>query len=158
MAFQVREYKGTINLSPAPRSPELSSSEPEDAMEVIEARLSELDELMAEVGAEIEILKSRQQSAPLQKGCSFFGLFVLVITIIVLFMPLGRKYFGNWLFYLALAAVVIVGIRRIRRRLQSPAQLEQLSDERLQLETGLAELEAERSRVIKLKEELLKLR
>jgi hypothetical protein len=152
-AFEVREYKGTINLSQAGRGREVG---PDDPMGVIEARLSELDELISEIGAEVETLKSKEQSAPLQKGCSFFGLFLLVLTIIVLFMPLGRKYFGNWLFYLVLGAVVLLGIRRIRRKLESPQQLEQLSQERLRLETGLAELESERSRVIKLKEDLLK--
>jgi membrane protein implicated in regulation of membrane protease activity len=102
-------------------------------------------------------LKSREQSAPLQKGCSFFGLFMLVITVIALFMPLGRKYFGNWLFYLSLAVIVVLGVRRIQRRLQSPAQLKQLSEQRLELENGLTQLEAERSRVLKLKEEFLRL-
>ena len=159
-AFQVREYKGTINLLATGRGAELLPSggdEAEDAMIVIEARLGELDELIAEVGSEVETLKSREQSAPLQKGCAFFSLFLLVIIIIVLFMPLGRKYFGNWLFYLALAAVVLAGLRRIQRKLQSPAQLEQISQERLKLEDDLAQLESERSRVLKLKEELLNL-
>jgi hypothetical protein len=159
-AFNVREYKGTINLSATGRNSELLASgtdEAEDGMAVIEARLGELDELIADVGSEIEVLKSKEQSAPLQKGCSFFGLFLLVITVIALFMPLGRRYFGNWLFYLALAIITLLGISRIRRKLESPAQLEHLSQQRLQLENGLTELEAERSRVLKLKEEFLKL-
>jgi LSD1 subclass zinc finger protein len=159
-AFKVREYKGTINLSAAGQSIELlpsGANEAEYGLAVIESRLTELDELIAEVNSDIEDLKSKAQSAPLQKGCSFFGLFLLVITVIALFMPLGRKYFGNWLFYLALAAVVLVGIRRIRRKLQTPAQIAQLSEERRRLEDGLAQLEAERSRVLKLKEDFLRL-
>ena len=159
-AFRVREYKGAINLLATGQGAELLPSgvdDADDAMSVIEARLGQLDELIAEVGSEIEALKSREKSAPLQKGCAFFSLFLLVIVIIVLFMPLGRKYFGNWLFYLALAAVVLAGVKRIQRKLQSPAQLEHISQERLKLEDGLAQLESERSRVLKLKEELLKL-
>lgn len=163
-AFRVREYKGTINLLATGRGDELlaprandEQTDSEDPMAVIEARLGELDELIAEAGAEVEVLKSREQSAPLQKGCAFFSLFMFVIIIIALFMPLGRKYFGNWLFYLALAAVVLLGVRRIRLRLQSAAQLEQIAQERLQLEDGLAQLESERARVLKLKDELLKL-
>lgn len=159
-AFKVREYKGTINLLASGQSADLLPSgagEATDAMAVIESRLAELDEMIAEAGSEIESLKSKEQSVPLQKGCSFFGLFLLVITIIALFMPLGRRYFGNWAFYLALALVVLVGVSRIRRKLENPAQLEQLSQERRQLETGLAQLEAERSRVLKLKEEFLSL-
>ncbi|HEX8183628.1 MAG TPA: hypothetical protein VF747_02720 [Blastocatellia bacterium] len=159
-SFQVREYKGTINLSATDPRVELSPSgaeDSDDAMTIIEARLSELDEMIAEVGSEIEELKSKEQSAPLQKGCSFFGLFLLVIIIIVLFMPLGRRYFGNWLFYLVLAAVVLLGVRRIRLRLQSPLQIKEISQDRRRLEDGLANLESERSRVLKLKEELLNL-
>lgn len=159
-AFQVREYKGAISLSATGQSAALLSSgadEADDAMTVIEAKLTQLDDLIAEVGSEIEDLKSKEQSAPLQKGCSFFGLFLLVITVIALFMPLGRKYFGNWLFYLALAVIIFIGLARIRRKLQSPAQLEQISQERLHLEAGLAQLESERSRVLKLKEKLLQL-
>jgi uncharacterized Zn finger protein (UPF0148 family) len=159
-AFMVREYKGAINLSAAARSAEPSASAshaPEDAMAVLESRLAELDDLIAEIGSEVEGLKSKEQSAPLEKGCSFFGLFMLVITVIALFMPLGRKYFGDWPFYLALAVVVFLGVRRIGRRAASPAQIEQLSQERLRLEDGLAQLEAERSRIVKLKEEFLSL-
>ena len=160
-AFNVREYKGTISLSATgqdyqPSSP--GADESDDSLTVIEARLGELDELIAEVGAEIEVLKSKEQSAPLQKGCSFFGLFLLVITVIALFMPLGRRYFGNWLFYMALAIIILLGVSRIRRKLESPAQLQHLSEQRLELENGLTQLEAERSRVLKLKEEFLKLR
>ncbi|HVG22306.1 MAG TPA: hypothetical protein VNI02_24930 [Blastocatellia bacterium] len=159
-AFKVREYKGTISLSVTGQSAELlppGAGEADDAMAVIESRLTELDDLIAEVGSEIETLKSKEQSAPLQKGCSFFGLFLLVITVIAVFMPLGRKYFGNWAFYLALAVVVLLGVRRIRRKIESPIELEQLSQERLRLEAGLAQLEAERSRVLKLKEEFIRL-
>jgi hypothetical protein len=156
-AFTVREYKGAISLSRTAEPPPRGPDEAEQSMAVIESRLSELDDLIAEVGSEIEVLKSKEQSAPLQKGCSFFGLFMLVITVIALFMPLGRKYFGNWLFYLALAVIVILGIRRIQQRLQSPAQLKQLSEQRLELEAGLTQLEAERSRVLNLKEEFLRL-
>ncbi|MFP5260478.1 MAG: hypothetical protein ACLGJB_01065 [Blastocatellia bacterium] len=159
-AFTVREYKGAISLAAAARSagPSASGSRaPEDAMAVLESRLAELDDLIAEVGSEVEALKSKEQSAPLEKGCSFFGLFMLVITVIALFMPLGRKYFGDWPFYLALAVVVFLGVRRIGRRAASPAQIEQLSQERLRLEDGLAQLEAERSRVVSLKEEFIRL-
>lgn len=159
-AFKVREYKGAINLSATGHGAEplpYATSARGDAMAVLESRLAELDDLIAEAGSEVEALKSKEQSAPLEKGCSFFGLFMLVITVIALFMPLGRRYFGDWPFYLALAVVVFLGVRRIRRRTENPARLEQLSQERLRLEDGLAQLEAERSRVLKLKEEFLRL-
>ena len=84
-------------------------------------------------------------------GCAFFGLFVFVITVIIAFMPLGRRYFGNWMFYLALAVVTFLGLRKIRRKQASPAQIEQLRTERLRLEDGLAQLETERARIRGLK-------
>jgi uncharacterized Zn finger protein (UPF0148 family) len=149
-AFQVREYKGAINLSrkdQATGQPAPAEMDEGEALAVVESRLAELDEMITEVNSEIEALNSREQSAPLQAGCSFFGLFVLMLIVIVAFMPLGRKYFGNWLFYLALALVLLLGLRRIRRRQATPAQIEQLRAERLRLEEGLAHLLAERDRV-----------
>ena len=122
-----------------------------EALAVVESRLAELDELISEAGAEVEALKSRELSAPLQTGCSFFGLFMLVIIVIAAFMPLGRKYFGNWLFYLAIALVILLGLQRIRRKQTSPAQIEQFRAERLNVEADLAQLEAEREYVRSLK-------
>jgi hypothetical protein len=69
-------------------------------------------------------------------------------------MALGREYFGHWLFYLALAAVVILGAARIRRRLESTDQVDRFRDERLKLEQALEELERERERVLDLKQRL----
>jgi uncharacterized Zn finger protein (UPF0148 family) len=156
-AFRVREYKGAINLSRKNRPVEQSGSigmDEAEALEVVEARLAELDEMISETSIEIEALKSREQSAPLQTGCSFFGLFMIVITVIAAFMPLGRKYFGNWLFYLALALVVLLGLRRISRKQASPIELERFRQERLELEEGLAQLESERARIYDLKTRL----
>ena len=153
-AFQVRKYKGAINLYQKDQAMARSASTEMDegeALAVVESRMAELDELIQEASSEIESLNSREQSAPLQAGCSFFGLFVLLIVVIVAFMPLGRKYFGNWLFYLALAAIVLLGLRRIRRKKASPAQIEQLRAERLRLEDALAQLQSERDRVGNLK-------
>ena len=153
-AFQVRKYKGAINLYQKDQAMARSASTEMDegeALAVVESRMAELDELIQEASSEIESLNSREQSAPLQAGCSFFGLFVLLIVVIVAFMPLGRKYFGNWLFYLALAAIVLLGLRRIRRKQASPAQIEQLRAERLRLEDALAQLQSERDRVGNLK-------
>jgi len=153
-AFQVRKYKGAINLYQKDQAMARSASTEMDdgeALAVVESRMAELDELIQEASSEIESLNSREQSEPLQAGCSFFGLFVLLIVVIVAFMPLGRKYFGNWLFYLALAAIVLLGLRRIRRKQASPAQIEQLRAERLRLEDALAQLQSERDRVGNLK-------
>lgn len=148
--FQVRTYKDAINLAlkDQPASPEMHEAQ---AMAIVESRLAELDELISEANAEVEALKSRELSVPLQTGCSFFGLFMLVITVIAAFMPLGRKYFGNWLFYLAIALIVVLGLQRIRRKQISPAQIEQFQAERLNVEEGVAQLEAERQHILNLK-------
>lgn len=152
-AFQVRAYKDAINLSPKDQTPSTDINEAE-ALAVVESKLAELDELISDAGAEVEALKSRELSVPLQTGCSFFGLFMLVIIVIAAFMPLGRKYFGNWLFYMAIALVILLGLQRIRRKQTSPAQIEQLRAERLNIEAGLAQLEAERDHVRNLKTQI----
>jgi hypothetical protein len=153
-AFLVREYKGTISLAAIERpSAQGTAGENEaDDLAIIESRLTELDELIAEVGSEVEELRSREQSAPLQRGCAFFGLFMLAITVIAAFMPLGRGLVGHWLFYLALAAAVIFGLARVRRKMARADQPDRLRSERLRLEDGLAQLEAERERILKLKQ------
>jgi hypothetical protein len=155
-AFQVRTYKDAINLSLKDQTTSYEMDEAE-ALVVVEARLAELDELISEADAEVEALKSRELSAPLQTGCSFFGLFMLVIIVIAAFMPFGRKYFGNWLFYLAIALVILLGLQRIRRKQTSPAQIEQFRAERLNVEAGLAQLEAEREYVRSLKAKITSL-
>jgi hypothetical protein len=154
-SIQVQEYKGVIALKTksSHREPaEARAVDAPEALALVDSKLAELDEVMAEVQAEIETLKSREQSAPVQMGCSLFGLFMLVIFVIAIFMPLGRKYFGNWMFYLALAVVIMLGLKRFRRKQPDPAQIEQLHSERLQAETLFAELQAERERLCNLKE------
>ena len=149
-SFQIRTYKDAINLSLKDQTTSTEMDETE-ALAVVDARLAELDELISEAGAEVEALKSRELSVPLQTGCSFFGLFMLVIIVIAAFMPFGRKYFGNWLFYLAIALVILLGLQRIRRKQTSPAQIEEFRAERLNIEAGLAQLETEREYVRSLK-------
>lgn len=156
-AIQVHEYKGAIALKA--KSPQREPSAPHaidmaEAMALVDGRLAELDEVMAEVQAEIETLKSREQSTPIQMGCALFGLFMLVIFVIIVFMPLGRKYFGNWMFYVALGAVILLGLRGLRRKQQNPAQIEQVHSERLQAENLFVELQAERDRLCSLKERI----
>jgi LSD1 subclass zinc finger protein len=146
--FQVRQYKGVINLLPIEKPADLTAQD----LSVIEARLAEIDEIIEEAGTEIEILRSREQSGPLQLGCAFFGLFMLGLTVIIGFMLLGRSYVGHWAFYLTLAATLLLGFVRTRRKLASRSQVEQFRQQRLQFENGLAELESERDRLLRLKE------
>lgn len=126
----------------------------ETPLAIVESRLSELDGLMAEARAEIEALRSRELSAPLQLGCSFFGVFFAVTIVLAVFMLLGKSYFGSWLFYLCLALIVAAGALRLRRKLAGRAPREQLRLERLDLEEGLARLQSEHDRISQLRSQL----
>jgi uncharacterized membrane protein YqjE len=106
-----------------------------------------LAELIAEVESDIEAVRAREQSGPLRMGCSAFGVFGLVLAVIVAFMLIGRSLVGGWVFYLALALVIILGVARVRRKLKSQVPASELRADRLHLEETLAELEAERSRL-----------
>ena|SRR2546426_1153234 len=91
------------------------------------------------------------QSTPLQMGCAFFGLFLTIVVVSAIFMLLGKSYLGSWMFYVSIAAVILLGVARIRRKLVGPLQREKLRRDRLLLEDGLARLHAERERIQKLK-------
>lgn len=144
-AYRVRQYRGAINLSVInadnARSIDVASG---GRVASIESKLAELDEEIEAAGLEVEAVKSREQAGPLQAGCAFFGVFLLVISVLALFATVARDYFGGWLFYLALAATIIIGLMRMRRKLVTPAQLEQLRHRRASLEARLGELERER--------------
>src|SRR5258708_35732478 len=141
-AYLVREYKGAINLSVigggAANHRAISlSGNGSGALETVELRLSELDEVIADAELQIEALRSAEQSAPLQIGCSFFGVFMALILVIVAFMPLGKAYFGGWLFDLALAAVILLGAKRVRSKLAGPAEIVRVRPERQRPERAL---------------------
>lgn len=155
-AFRVRRYKDAMSLdaiemdsSRAASIAEMQSNASD--LDVVESRIEELDELIAEASDELEEVKSRESSAPLQLGCAFFGLFMLAIMVIIGFMLLGRNYVGHVLFYLALGVAILLGLARARQKLLRTSQLEALRRERARLEEGLAKLETERERVLHLK-------
>jgi hypothetical protein len=115
--------------------------------EVIRTRLAELDEMVEELQAEIEALRSRELSAPLQIGCSFFSLFIAVMVVLAASMLLGRSYFGSWIFYVCLALIISLGIVRLRRKFRTRVPAEEIRQERVALEKTLTRLLRERSRV-----------
>jgi uncharacterized membrane protein YhhN len=106
-----------------------------------------LDEIAEELQAEIEALRSRELSAPLQIGCSFFSLFIVVMLVLAASMLLGRSYFGSWIFYVCLALVISLGIVRLRRKFRTRVPAEEIRQERVALEKTLTRLLRERSRV-----------
>jgi len=74
-----------------------------------------------------------------------------IIVLIALFMFLGKSYVGSWVFYIAIAAVILLSVSRIRRKLIGPAEREKLRQRRIPIEAGIAQLQAERTRLNELK-------
>ena len=145
-SYWIRRHGDLISLSEI-LPDNLGSRRGEEAAAVVESRLEEIDELIEESEAEAENLRSREQSGPLQQGCAFFGLFMLVILVIAVFMLIGRGLVGSWLFYLSIVVVILLGLARIRRKLATPEQLDVLRQERLEIEEDLTQLHAERERL-----------
>ena len=132
--FRVGRDQGVVSLFEITRS---ASS--------IESELAEIEEIIEATSSEIEELRSREQSGPLQLGCAVFGVFSVVILVLVLFMLMGKDYIGGWLFYLSLSAAIVLGLTRIRRKLMTSAEREEIRRRRIQLEGELAVLDHERS-------------
>jgi LSD1 subclass zinc finger protein len=142
-SFRVRIYKQTASLLP------LTQKIP--SQELIEEELAKLQEAIESANSEIELIKSQQQGIPLEIGCTFFGIFGMLILVLAFFITLGRNYFGGWLFYLIIAAVIAVGVIRMRGKLRWRDRLDQLRQQRQHLETVLAQLETERDRLLELR-------
>jgi len=75
--------------------------------------LAELDEKIDELASNIEQLRIREQSGPLELGCALFGVFCATIVVFAVFATVARSYFGGWVFYLVLAAVILAGFYRV---------------------------------------------
>lgn len=143
-SYWVLRHGGTLSLSeiwPANEDAQRARNS------AVERRLAEIEELIGEAEPESEILRSKEQSLPLQLGCAFFGLFMMIILLIALFMFLGKAYVGSWAFYAAIAVVVLLGLARIWRKLIGPAQREKLHRDRILIEDRLAQLQTERRRL-----------
>jgi hypothetical protein len=154
-SFRVREYKGNLNLSAIGEDrQDPAAIEDEENLSAIDARLAELDEDIEKVREEIEVLKSNEQIAPLQVGCAFFGMFGFILLILALFTTVGKNYFGGWLFYLSIAAVILLSAMRMKRKMPNPEKIAYFRKERATLEEALAQLEFERTHVQNLKEEV----
>jgi len=161
-AFQVRRHKDAINLLEVEPKPEKAdraaqfSPEPNGSgkLKTIDLRLGELDEEIEALASEIEAVRSREKAAPLQAGCAFFGVFLAVIFLLSFFATVASSYFGGWIFYLSLAAVVLFSLARMRRKLVSPEQVERLREEREHLEEAAASLEAERDGLRELRDSI----
>jgi len=151
--YWIRRHLGAINLSEM--WPDVDDSRrAENAAALVESRLADIAELIEEAESEIEGFRSREQSAPLQKGCAFFGLITAVILVMVVFMLVGRQYFGGWLFFGAMALVILLSLLRIRRKLAGSTQLEDFRRHRTEAEAELGQLRSEQARLERLRSSL----
>ena len=150
-AYWVRRHGGALSLSEMWSDAKYPAPAETEAGPLINRRLAEIDEMMEEAELEVEALRSREQSPPLQMGCAFFGLFMAIIVVSALFMLLGKSYFGSWIFYASIVAVAVLGFVRIRRKSVSRAQREIVHRDRLLAENGLSQLAGERDRLQRLR-------
>ena len=152
-AFRVRRYKEAINLVAVDQDDEGASLRAGFAE--VESRLAGLGEMIEDLTAQVEVIRGKEQDAPLQMGCALFGIFGLVLLVIAFFMTVARGYFGEWPFYLSLLVVVMLGAKRLRRKRTSRAEVERLRQERQQREIALADLEDERARLEALRQKIV---
>jgi hypothetical protein len=137
-SYQVRNYKGTISLSVIGKDDQaLLLPEQANNADAIESVLAELEEDIERVTEEVEVLRANERTAPLQLGCSFFGTFGVLLLVFAAFVTLGKNYFGGWLFWLAVAFVIIISLARIRKKLMSRDKIEYYKNERARMESVL---------------------
>jgi hypothetical protein len=94
--YDVVAFKGVMALIPSGSGATSNFAGKYDADLMIA-----LDDTIAEVGSEIEALKSRELGAPLELGCALFGTFCLAIVVLAVFSTVARRFFGGWIFYSA---------------------------------------------------------
>jgi hypothetical protein len=146
-SFEVSRHEGAIALT---RLPSAAARREDNARRLVEERLGEIDELLTDGEAEIEALRSQEKSGALRVGCSIFGVFLAVLAVSVLFMLIGRRYFGGWQFSLVMAAVILLGLLRVRQKVRARAELEGLAGKREEMEAALSDLQSERNRLASL--------
>ncbi len=158
-AYRVQSYQGAINLTRIEREPgQIKATETGanggSELKIVEMRLAELDELIANAAPQLEEVKDKEQSAPLQLGCAVFGIFSMAILVLAFYATVAHSYFGGWLFYLTIAAVIALGLIRLRGKIIGSDEIRQLRAQRALMQEALTQLETERRGVEQLKERL----
>ena len=148
-AYKVSYYKSVVNLH---RIDSLADKEEGDLAAELEDTIREMEEQIAEVKEEIDTIRSREQGAALQTGCAAFGFFGAVIMVLAVFVTVARGYFGGWLFYSVLAAVLFLAGLRVKRRLVTKEQRKRLAEDRREMEEILVALEADHQRLTALRQ------
>lgn len=152
-SYRVRKYKGTLSLAIIGKADEAMLL-PNDASnrKAIDASLTELSEDIEKVTEEIEVLRANEKVAPLQLGCSLFGTVGMLLLVFAAFVALGKNYFGGWIFWMVIVAVLLMSGLRMRRKLMNRDKLEYYKSERARMEIVLEQLQSERRRIEGLKE------
>ncbi|MEW6127091.1 MAG: hypothetical protein AB1757_08635 [Acidobacteriota bacterium] len=153
-SYRVRKYKDTLSLAIIGKTDEAMLL-PNDAsnLNAIEASLAELNEDIEKVTEEIEVLRANEKVAPLQLGCSLFGTFGILLLVFAAFVTLGKSYFGGWIFWIAVGAVLVISVLRMRRKLMNRDKLEYYKSERARMGIVLEQLQSEKNRIERLKAE-----
>ena len=140
--------RADASLSPEQTPPSTPQVEPgEEARELLVL----VDEDIAELVAEIEALRIREQAAPLKLGCAIFGVFSAVVVVLALFSTIARPLFGSFVFYLILALVVVFGgLYKILPEVLGRAELSRLARKRAEIELTVSQLRTERERIERL--------
>ncbi len=147
-SYQVRNYKGTISLSVIGKDDQaLLLPENANNPDAIETILADLSEDIERVSEEVEVLRANERTAPLQLGCSFFGMIGVLLLVIAIFVTLGKNYFGGWLFWLVFGFVIVISLSRMRKKLMSRDKIEYYKSERARMEGVLDQLQSERARL-----------
>jgi hypothetical protein len=157
--YAVRRLEGSIGLATSPPKTEMTGADSHESRDseigrfmAMTDRLALIEEDIESVSNDLELIKSKEQGAPLQFGCAVFGLFGFIVLAMAFFATVGRSFFGGWLFYLAVAAILILSIKGLSKKLMGPAERRALGLRRSRLETILEELHADRDRLTTLLE------
>ncbi|HEY6332828.1 MAG TPA: hypothetical protein VI756_26120 [Blastocatellia bacterium] len=153
--FTIRRMEGSIGLTAASAVPdriEAGSGAFTEEGEIgrfmaITDRLALVEEDIESVASDIELVRSKEQGAPLQLGCALFGIFSLIVLVMGFFATVGKSFFGGWLFFLAIGVVVFASLKGLSKKLMSPAERRALSIRKDRLESILGDLKTEQQRL-----------
>ena len=153
--FAIRRLEGSIGLTGISPGTLSAGQEPGPTnldgeigrFMAVTDRLALVEEDIESVSSDLELIRSKEQGAPLQFGCALFGLFLLVVMSLGFFATVGKGLFGGWLFYLSIIVIVLASLKGLRKKLMSPAERRGLATRRSRLEGILEQLRDERGRL-----------
>jgi hypothetical protein len=151
VAYTVRRMEGSIGLAASRSDSERAETQPGVMTKdgeigrfmAVTDRLALVEEDIESVTSDIELIRSKEQGAPLQLGCALFGVFALVVLVLGFFATVGKSLFGGWFFYLSIVAVALASLKGLSKRLMGPAERRALGVRKARLEGILKDLSTE---------------